>query len=334
MTKTIKIKVFKEGKHRDSLNREFEASREVIEKIVNNYNNQPESEKHWAPLRPVSHNDRNKAGGFVDSLEYADGFMFANVFPTPELVKDVRENRLKTVSIGLTENRDNLDHIAILGATNPAVKGLGLLEFSEDSLIEFSENEIKDFNLITFSELTIMDPRIAKLRQDLVDKINAAFGTQAGTDINALVDEAIKANGLDQPLTPAPAPVPQPQPQPQPQPAPLFSETPEYKAIMAKQEKLERENKELQFSAFVDKNIEKILPANREKVIEILHSVSDKAETNFSEADKKFSGVDLVQSFIEALPKIIDDKPGKVEFSQAKTDREEIANAVKQAQGK
>lgn len=334
MDKTIKIKVFKEGKHRDSQNREFNASREVIEKIINNYNNQAPTERHYAPLRPKSHDNKNEAGGFVDSLGYENGFMIANVLPTPELVKDVRENRLKTVSIGLTANKDNLDHIAILGATNPAVKGLGLLEFSEDSLIEFSENEINEFNLITFSENTIMNPQLAKFVELLTAKINEAFGTQAGTDINAMVVETIKASGLEQALAPAP-PAPQPQQFAPPQPpAPQFSESPEYKELLAKQEALQRENRELQFSAFVDKEIEKITPANREKAIEILHIVAGTEQTNFSEANKNLSGADLVKSFISALPKVINDKPARVEFSAAKSELDEIGKLVKEAQGK
>lgn len=147
------IRIFKAGKHTDSGGNTREWTQDELKAVADAYNAQPAESRHDAPLRPGDHStsyvdEKGKvvfkpALGYVSALKYEDGSLMANVLPTPELVEGVRNNRYKKVSSGFKtkDGRTMLDHVAILGAVNPAVKGLGMLEMSEEQFTEYEHSE-------------------------------------------------------------------------------------------------------------------------------------------------------------------------------------------------
>lgn len=306
--KTQRIKILKTGTFKDRHGTEVNIDNNLIQTIVKNYNSQPKESLHYAPLRPLNHDNVGFSAGFVKSLEYSDGAMYANVEPTPELIEAVRTNRLKTVSAGLNKTRDNLDHVAILGSLTPAIKGLEYLEFSEDYAIEFSDTEIN--NLLNFNEAQ-MPPYLIALRDALIAKLNVELGTDQGAKFNAIFDEVVKTMQGQFPAVQTPQPPPQNPPQQSPSFA-QFSETEEGKAFLLKQQemqnemaKLKRENKKLEFSTFLNDKLTKITTANKDKAVEIMLNLVDVEKTEFSEDSKNLSGVELFKSFVEKLPDVV-----------------------------
>jgi hypothetical protein len=213
MAKEVWIQVFRAGKQTDSSGKSKEWSQKELQDIAEKYNNQPKENFNTAPLRPGDHepvldDNGNKlikpALGFVKKLKEEGGNLFAQILPTPTLVKNIRDNYYKFVSIGLKQGL--LDHIAILGGVKPAVKGLEPLAFSEC----FSEPNIDEISAYEFSVEDLdeleqfkekFDSRIAPEGQDHNTPINqggdhsAPGGSRNTTPApDALNEEAAKEN--------------------------------------------------------------------------------------------------------------------------------------------
>lgn len=331
------IKIFKAGTHTASNGSTVTYTESDLIKIAENYNNQANDIKHEAPIIGGDHNKAGKkALGFVEKLIIKGSELFASILPTPELINDVRNNRYKHVSIGLNSN-GNFDHLAVLGAVNPAVKGLGLLQFSEGELSNISEYNLDNNNLINQEEL--MNPQLQAFREELQKFISETYGADIVTAIIAKFDELLKSKGLDAPQ----AQPPQAQQQGFNTYNPMqqrvvqqygqqFSESEEGKKMILDYAQMQHQINELQFSAYADKELTKITPALKPIVIELMHQLTEK-ETNFSENGTKLNGIDLMKKLVSSLPNAIETKEiatNDLAFSQ--TDSLDIAKIVKERQ--
>ena len=107
---------------------------------------------HEAPVR-VGHEDSDKvpAFGWVKGFRMDGSKLYADVEFTPDMSEMLRNGNYKKVSISMyspesginpTPGRWSARHLAVLGATPPAVKGLESIQFSEqDWVFDFSAAE-------------------------------------------------------------------------------------------------------------------------------------------------------------------------------------------------
>jgi len=107
---------------------------------------------HEAPVR-VGHEDSDKVPsfGWVKGFKMDGKKLYADVEFTPEMSEMIRNGNYRKVSISMyspesginpTPGKWSARHLAVLGATPPAVKGLEQLQFSEqDWVFDFSVKE-------------------------------------------------------------------------------------------------------------------------------------------------------------------------------------------------
>lgn len=340
MKNTIEIKVFRAGTHTASNGQVVTYNESDLSKIVDNYNNQPKDTRHEAPIIGGDHNKiGKKALGFVNKLIKKGNDLFAEILPSPELIDDVKNNRYKHVSIGLN-GKGNFDHLAVLGAVNPAVKGLGMLQFTESELNEFTNFDVK--KIINYTKVQIMNPQLQAFKDALQKFILETYGNDIVTAIMAKFDELLQQSGLDQPQAQA-------QVQPQQQgfqnlggqnpfqqritnQYPQFSESEDGKKLIADMVKQQMKINELEFSAYLKGEATKILPSNIDIAKELMQSLAD-TETNFSENNAKLDGISLFKKFVSNLPVAIDTNEiakKELAFSQADADiNKEIEKVMK-----
>jgi polyhydroxyalkanoate synthesis regulator phasin len=195
------FKVFKKGKHTDSLGRTREFTNEDIESIAKTYNEQSD---HQAPLCKGHPSDNQPAFGWVDKLKAEGGALFASFKDiAKELVQESREGKYKFPSISLYSN-GLLRHIATLGAVPPAIKGLDQLVFAEEDangeVMTFSFNEeLEGKGFDTFdsdkekqSESSQFAERISSLEKQLADKQKIVDDLKAIEADNAKLKEQLQ----------------------------------------------------------------------------------------------------------------------------------------------
>ena len=107
---------------------------------------------HEAPVR-VGHEDSDKVPsyGWVKGFKMEGQKLYADVEFTPEMSEMIRNGNYRKVSISMyspesginpTPGKWSARHLAVLGATPPAVKGLENLQYSEqDWIFDFSNEE-------------------------------------------------------------------------------------------------------------------------------------------------------------------------------------------------
>jgi hypothetical protein len=105
---------------------------------------------HEAPVR-IGHEDTDKspAFGWVKGFKVQGDKLYADVEFTPEMSGMLRNGNYKKVSISMYSPQSHINptpgkwsarHLAVLGATPPAVKGLEQIQFSEE-LFDYSDGE-------------------------------------------------------------------------------------------------------------------------------------------------------------------------------------------------
>lgn len=137
------IHIFKAGKHTDMNGNTKEYSREDIEAIAQQYNEQPNESRHYAPI-VIGHPQTNApAFGWVKKLHVIGDNLFAEPEKVnPDFAKLVKDGAYRTRSVAFYSD-GKLRHIGFLGAVPPAVKGLEDFSFAEDS----------DFAVFTLEEM-------------------------------------------------------------------------------------------------------------------------------------------------------------------------------------
>jgi hypothetical protein len=196
----LKIKIFKSGDHTSSNGIFMSFTEDIIQKIVNSYN----VSVHEAPIVIGHPKIDDPAYGWVSSLSTNDfGEIEAEIDQVePAFAELVNAGRFKKVSasfynpdseINPVKGTYYLRHVGFLGATPPAIKGLGNVSFNEtEDLIqlemELDYNEKKEELIAEYTEKP--DDRFRRLlRETVKDKINTIIksGVPLG-DVDELVD--------------------------------------------------------------------------------------------------------------------------------------------------
>ena len=138
--------IFRTGRHTDSsgISREFTTA--DLDAMVAGY----DPAYHEAPLVIGHPKTDAPAFGWVEGLKRVGDRLMAKFKEVPDEVKAlVRDRRFKKVSIALYPNM-TLRHVGLLGATPPAVKGLGSISFEsgeEWRAYEFSDNQAEEMDM-------------------------------------------------------------------------------------------------------------------------------------------------------------------------------------------
>lgn len=132
-----KIHIFKAGEQISSTGLKKVFTEEDLQSMVESFN--PNS--HEPPIR-VGHEDNDKVPsfGWVKNLERQGGNLYAYVEFTPEMEELIQKGHYRKVSasfyspaseVNPSKGKYTLKHVAMLGGTPPAVKGLEPFGFSE-----------------------------------------------------------------------------------------------------------------------------------------------------------------------------------------------------------
>jgi len=129
------VPILRTGKHGD-----IEITPEMLQEIVKNYD--PSYLK--APVKIGHEQEEQQAYGYVQRVFMIDDVLYADIEPSPDLIRMIQENKLLSVSAEIRKEEGKgwyLVGIAFLGKDLPAVKALPHFELSE---VYFSEKELKE----------------------------------------------------------------------------------------------------------------------------------------------------------------------------------------------
>ncbi len=143
-----KIHIFKTGEQISSTGYKRVFTELDIQSMVDSF----DLKVHEPPIR-VGHedNDKTPSFGWVKKLEKEGGNLYAHVQFTPEMEDMIKNGHYKKVSasfyspsseVNPKQGYYTLKHVALLGATPPAVKGLEPFGFSEELMTMTMEIEI------------------------------------------------------------------------------------------------------------------------------------------------------------------------------------------------
>lgn len=195
------IKIFKSGTHTDSRGNTREWTEEELQQRVELYNNQPEAERHDASLRKGHKlpDSGEPALGYIEQLKLVGQEVFAKVMDVAEdLKQDVQARKYGKVSAGWRAD-GLLDHVAVLGAENPAIKGLGMLQFSElaEDLIAIGEaNEFSFYDTIDQSNPEDINKELESIKS-VVNSLSDTV-SRLSTIVVRWRDQMIADKGLEE----------------------------------------------------------------------------------------------------------------------------------------
>lgn len=159
------LTIFKTGTHTDSQGRTKTWTEEDLERIVESY----DPEQREAPLVLGHPRDDAPAYGWVEALRRAGQELQARFKQVPEeLRKAVEAGRYKYKSIALYPDK-SLRHVALLGAEQPAVPGLGSASFQGGESYETIEFQEAD---MTLEEVKKELEKERRARQDLESRFS------------------------------------------------------------------------------------------------------------------------------------------------------------------
>lgn len=346
-TQDIEIKILKSGTFTSGDGNEYTFTDGDLKEIADTYNTQPQAERHDAPLIPDDHEEADSEGqpkealGFVKELIAKGSDLMAKIKPTPELVQKVRDNAYKKVSAMFYPDNKLLRHVAILGAVVPAVKGLGMLEFSETEIQDLKEYKFEkkiplidkkkeeeqkrqklftDLNnnyFIKFKEGN-MPNQIDAFQVEFIKKLTEATSSDIGTKAQAIFEE-LKPTFFKAETPPADKATPPADKATPPAAATeeaKFSEAVKLevqkqlnlqKAERDKQDakiaQLEKENRTMKFNEYFATQRKRCVPAQQSIVVAALEMGHSHNEAiMFSEGDKNYKGEELIKNLIESFP--------------------------------
>lgn len=323
------ITVFKAGTHKNNAGIEQNYTEADLLDIANVYNNQSDEEKHTAPLIPGDHDKTIKFSdgqvmikpsmGWVERLKVEGAKLLAKINPTPKFTEAVKGKYYNKLSISLKDNK-LLDHIALLGSVNPAIKGLpnldsaftvGVSDLTELQYYEFAENQSDPAtppnNQTDENKNPKTNPEGKKMEvmtidpNKLIEWLKSEFGDETATKVQEKLDE-FKAEAPKSEAPPAGDNPPNP---PAGDNSGSFSEEQKSKFAeqQAKIEALESKLRIAEFSEDVSKtNIPVGLKSSAINILEIAHNA---ATSNFSVKDEKgkvVTPVEAVKSFYQNWP--------------------------------
>ena len=308
-----RIAIFRPGKHKPDAPNITAAD---AQRIADSY----DKKKHHAPVvigHPASH---DRSYGWVDSLSFKDGTLYANLKQVNEkFAKIVRDGAYKYLSAafyrpGASANPAKesyyLRHLGCLGAVPPAVKGLPPLVFGDGEdendfvSIDFEDaggGDIDD----GFSDLTKSVDDLSKKVNDL-EKKHMSEKTNKPTGGDETANFAERENDL-------------------------AKREAAVKAGEAALAKKAADASRRDIAAFVEGVVKegKVLPRHQDGMIEFMCGLKDDQVVNFAASDSKDgaategSGREFMEDFLKALPE-------QVNYREiAKDDGERGGNVVR-----
>lgn len=355
---TYEIEILREGTHTSSNGVTMSFGKEDLQEVVDNYN--PANFK--APLI-ISHDTKGISDKELVNSEFAYGSPRAlkivgdrikAVFDTiaPEFVEWVRQKKLLAISPSFytrdsianpTPGKLSLRHIASLGKSAPAIKGMAPLNLSEfkpmdDGVLCFSQSVHfnEELNTVEFADFTLRTQADLwrSLREWLIDKhdLETADRIVPSYALGTLTEEAIRPdaeswavqqidflmmrlNQLEQQINPPRLTnYGEPEGMTTDKENTDFSETEARLKDLEKQlaarelliKQQENELRKAQLTDFAESLVKegRLLPAHKKDVVEFMASLEEKNAIDFSEG--KASQLDYLKKFLKTLPKQVE----------------------------
>lgn len=291
--------IFKIGEHTDASGKKRFWTENDLEQIVSNFSNSNPD----VPICIGHPKQSAPAYGWVNSLKKVGEKLCCDYKQVQNEFKNAVNNGLfKTRSVSIDPNTMTLRHIAFLGAQAPAIKGMEEFCFSEcqdEEIIEFSAEDFK---------FEVIADTLARLRDLLIDKFDLETADKAVSKWS--IEDIKKVVEMDKPEALAYAE--NLENLERNNEVTKIEESNFAQEILAKDSKIADLEKELQKAQFEKKQKEindfcedavskgNILPAHKEKVVNILQSCSD-VQMNFSEGEEKPQTPELLKEFIGGL---------------------------------
>jgi hypothetical protein len=321
--------IFKPGKHTASDGATLDFSEETISGLVSSY----DPSVHEAPIVVGHPRDNGPAYGWVKSLSFSDGELFAEPAQLdPSFAEMVEAGRFKkrSASFYLPDSPSNptpgklyLRHVGFLGAQAPAVKGLKELAFSEDEgVVEFSGaiddvgfmRRLREFLLARFSKedanQVVPDWMIEDAQNRMIEDRISDLALSVSADVPGVFannfsesepeDESMtdKANEVD------------------------FAEreaalAAREAALAIVEEKVRRDAISAEVDAMVNEG--RVLPANRSRMADFMASLNESETVDFAEEK---------QTQLDAFRAILKDARPVIDFSERSKQTETKKGAV------
>ncbi|MBE2190187.1 MAG: hypothetical protein IAE98_12055 [Candidatus Kapabacteria bacterium] len=160
------IEIFKAGLHVDSngIERNFDA--EMLDKISAKYNQMVELDRNSeSPIVKGHPKNDSPAVGWINKLcRRGEKLLGQAQFIADNILDELKSGAFKNVSVSLGTDLE-LRHVALLGAANPAVKGLDALKYSDFSESNVEDTVIQEQTHSDNSAQTVSNSRIRKIRE-------------------------------------------------------------------------------------------------------------------------------------------------------------------------
>lgn len=332
------IEIFKAGKHIASNGTEINFSAEDVADIAASYN----PDLHEAPIVIGHPKDNSPAFGWIKELVCKAGNKVLQAMPvqlSADFVEAVNAGAYKKISASIyTKDSPNnptpghyyLRHVGFLGAQPPAIKGLAAVEFAENDQTLEMEFDFSE------TELAYNDKSIARVLRSLKNFLIGKFSQEEADsainewDIESLssgAEHIVAKNKTDfaelEPETPKEEPAAADDPRTAELAAILETEKQKRLAAEAELSKIALQKKLAENADFCETRIKegRLLPANKEKVLQVLNELSvagvcleklAKTDLSFAEASIDFAKTNPVDNLKQMLSSL----PVQVNFSE------------------
>jgi len=207
---TKRIHVFKAGDQTSAQGVQRNFSEKDLKQVVDNY----DPSIHEAPL-VIGHagdNDSTPAYGWIQGFSQAGGNLYADVAFTDTAKNLVKDGHYRKVSISFYSPDSAINphkgkwsarHLALLGASPPAVKGLEPFSFSEaegvyDFAVALAPSDIFDEELgptmiVEKSPLEMLREKLEEVREDVSGAVKELQGNQQAQPTEELEEVAVSS---------------------------------------------------------------------------------------------------------------------------------------------
>lgn len=296
------IPIFRTGTHTDSAGNTRQYTAEELDRRVSLYNGQPESQRRLAPHVLGHPRTDAPAYGWVKELKRVGDTLFGYTKQfSPEFVDKLRRGEYKFRSCAFYPD-GLLRHVGWLGAAQPAVAGLGEVEFAEGDaiVVEFAEGEFADVRMpraagvfrrlrefligehgqevadrvVPEDDLQVLSRPMPEVPVWLENAVEDLYKTQ--TQQQTAASSFTQSKGDDMPET---------------KPGEFEEQLRQEKArnteLETQLQQSERKQRNVEFAAFCDQHKTRVTPARRPVVIGLMHVLANEGEHQFSETDKR-----------------------------------------------
>ena len=295
------VEVLRTGTHTASSGARVRVDDGKLAAIASNYD-----PAYFASPLVVGHPKENApAYGWVDGLKAEDGKLLASFTQVHEGLREaVKHGRFRNRSVSLYGDLDGrgpyLRHVGLLGATPPAVKGMAPIKFAEGDEITLDFKEQEEGQMDEKTVQGWFEKAFTNFSEKLKGLLPPTSAASAGDDLQAKIDAAVAAAQTS------------------------FAEKAEVReaALQAKvtavENKLAEQSKQTA-GAGVASFVERMraeghwAPAWDEAgAVEFMQALADAETFEFTEGEGdaakavKKAPLAFFQSFIEALPKVVD----------------------------